>query len=504
VSRSPSGFETAVDDLDPEERASFVTAVYDARGWEAERVGTVVSVRPPIGGADSRRVAPPGVTATDGVVALSSADLLEMMRYAVASDDRGRLCRRFFDRSAEAVGVTDAHTGTPAEGLRTADEQEARRAPVASPDGTSERGDPDDAPGRPTDGASDDDRGGDRRTLATPSARSAVAVALGLVCAVVVVAALATWAGVPADDSPGSAPVGEAPGVGNASTAAEPSETPTDGRSSDGGDDPIEDSASGRQIVLETSYPPGVGVDGVENASVLAAAHRSALSGRSYRLSITSREAVDGLRTAVAWEWTVVETASRYRSTVRVAGTFRRSPPGVANASTYANGTARIARVGPNTDADGTVRFESPPADNRSPSDPGHRVVGPAPDADPFAGRTASILRRALSGTGTAVTGTVERDGTTYFRIEIRNASPAFGADGGALIVDERGLVHEIRYARTVVSLDSVPVKWTITVRITPSNATLVSPPWYRPAARAPVGGGHTDSRRPARPDDDQ
>jgi len=495
VSRSSVGFEAAVDDLDPEERASFVAAVYDARGWETERVGTVVSVRRPAGGTDPRRVAPPKVTADDGVRTLPLEDLREMLRYAVDRADRARLCRRFFDSPADEVELVDP-TGTPGGGDRDADESADRWS--GPPDGASEDVKVD-TPARPAggpdgavDGDPDESGASGNRPLAEPPLRATVVLAIVLVCIVAV--PFATWAVLPIEDGSGLAPGDEDPSVGNASGDAdgppEADATATAERSSDADDDLIEDSAAGRQIVLERSYPPGVGVDGVENASALAAAHRSALSGRSYRISITNREAVDGLRTAVAWEWTVVESASRYRSTVRVAGTFRWSPSGVANASTYANGTARVVRVGSNTDPDGTIRFESPPPENQSVPDPGYRVVGSAPDADPFAGRTASILRRALSGTETAVTGTVERDGTTYFRIEVRNASAASGADEGTLLVDDRGLVHEIRYARTVVSLDSVPVRRTVTVRVTPGNVTLVSPPWYRSADAA-------DRRRP-------
>ena len=488
MSTPPVGFEAAFCDLAPEERASFVAAVYDARGWEGERVGTVVSIRRPTGATDPRRVAPPGVTADDDVRTLPLEDLRQMLRYAVAPADRARICRRFFDRPVDDVELVDP-TETPGGDDRDADESADRQS--SHPNGASRDGE--------VDGDPDDSGDSGNRTLAAPPLRATVVLAIVFVCVVAV--PFATWTVLPTEDGSGLAPGDESPSVGNASGDAdgppESDATATAERSSDADDDLIEDSAAGRQIVLERSYPPGVGVDGVENTSALAAAHRSALSGRSYRVSITNREAVDGLRTAIAWEWTVVETPSRYRSTVRVAGAFRWPPSGVANASTYANGTARVVRVGPNTDPDGTVRFESSPPENRSVSNPGHRVVGPVPDTDPFAGRTASILRRALSGAETTVTDTVERDGTTYFRIEVRNASAASGVDEGTLLVDERGLVHEVRYARTVVSLDSVPVRRTVTVRITPGNVTLVPPPWYRPAAPTTTAVALVDSGSP-------
>jgi hypothetical protein len=511
VSRPRVEFEAALDDLDPEERASLVAAVYDARGWESERVGAIVSVRLPADGADPQRVAPPGVAAADYVVPLPSEDLREMMRYAVTSDDRTRLCRRFFDRSPDSVGLTAANAGTPGDGVRDADDPETRQLPATEPSVESSDGGADDTLARPADDVPDTDGGSGPRTVAALPFFSSVAAVLVLTAAIVAVALFATWPIVSIEDSVGSAPSSETPSVGNASegtdTPLPDDETATEDGSSDADGDSIEDSASGRQAVLEDSYPPGVGIDGVENVSVLAAAHYSALSGESYRLSVTNGESIDGRRTAVAWERTVVETPASHRSTVRVAGTFRWLPSGVANASTYANGTKRMVRVGSNTDADGTVRFELPSVENRSASGPDYRVIGPTSDTDPFAVRTASLLRQALSGVDTTVTGSFERDGRTYFWIRIRNASTVSGADEGTLLVDERGLVHEMRYARTIVSLDSTPVRRTVTLRVTPSNVTLVPPPWYRPADAADhrrsltlVGSGSDGSATAASP----
>jgi hypothetical protein len=497
VSRPPATFESALDDLDPEERTSFVAAVYDARGWVSERVGTAVSVRPPGDGADQRRVAPPGVATVDRVTTLSYEELRGMLRYAISSDDRTRLCRRFFDRPPESVGLTGSPARAPDDARHDADGSESQRsrsgAPtVESPDdeGTDNaRGRSSDPPDETAPEAPEADGNGDRFSV-PPLPVFVVALALALVLAAAVVAALFTaWPVVPTPDSAEPGPATETPGVENTSVTASPpaadDETATADGSSGASGESVEDSAWGRQIVLEASYPPGVGVDGVENVSTLAAAHRSTLSNRSYRLSVTSRESVDGTPTAVAWERTVVETAARHRSTVRVAGAFRWPPSGVANASTYANGTTRVVRTGANTDADGNVRFESSAAETRSPSGPGHRVVGPAPDTDPFAPRTASVLRGTLAGSDTAVTGSFERGGLRYFWIDVRDTSAASRVDAGTLLVDERGLVHEMRYARTTISLDSTLVRRIVTVRITPGNVTLVPPPWYRSTEEA-------------------
>lgn len=477
--RPPDGFESAFEGLDAAARASFVAAVYEARGWESDRAGTAVVVRPPGDGGDAQYVVPAGATAsvdTDEARRLDAAALREMVRYGLSSADRTRLCRRFFDRSPDEVGLTGGTEREEGSDARVGDSTTAGDAPDATADDPNAAGDTPDA--RVGDSITAGDAGA--RLLAALRTPSVVTVVLA--CAVAV-ALIASWSALPLGDSAGSSPAAE-PFGDNASTGA--TTTPRhDGAATatelPDSDEFIEDSTLGRQAVLEQSYPPGVGIDGVENASMLAAAHRSTLSNRSYRLLVTNREFVDERPTAVAWERTVVETPASHRSTVRVAGAFRWPPSGVANASTYANGTTRVVRVGSDTDADGTVRFESPAAATRSASEPDTRVVGPAPDADPFAARTGSLLRRTLSGTETAVTGSFDRDGVAYFWIEISSRSAVADADGGTLLVDERGLVHEFRYARTVVSLDSTPVRRTVTFRVTPGPVTVTPPSWYHP-----------------------
>ena len=485
MSRPADEFEAALESLDPEERASFVAAVYAVRGWESERTGTVVFACPPGDATDGRRLVPPGVEATDDATELGLAELREMLRYAASSDDRTRLCRRFFDRPPDAVGLAQAALGTRATaGDDPSDDRpDTAAAPVdggVRPDvARPTEGDA----GDPASGAAPDDAGdaaSARRTLV--ASRPVPVAAVALACVVALSLFVASSA-VPVGDSGsgGSAPVSDAPNASDAPAAATTAPAGERGTASAAPQESIEASAPGRQAVLEQSYPPGVGVDGVENASALAAAHVAALSGRSYRLSVSTREFADGRPTAVAWERTVVEGPARHRSRVRVAGTFRWPPDAIANASTYANGTTRVVRVSSGTDPDGRVRFEDSPTGNESTAR-GHRVVGPAPDADPFAPRTASMLRSTLDRTETNVTGSFEDDGTMHFWIEIRSESPVADVDGGTLLVDERGLVHEVRYTRTVVALDSTPIRRTVVLRLTPGNVTVTPPPWYRSA----------------------
>ena len=481
MSRSSDGFASAVEGFEGTERVAFVAAVYEARGWETERADTAVLVRPPGDGSDRRRVLPPGGDGgsdAPGATRLDAADLRRMVRYAVTPADRARLCRRFFDRSPAAMGLTGcADTASSDAGADTADAPESRADRVDGPalDGTDHLGD-DTAV---ADGADADERGGRRRLVPAPT-RSGVALAFVCVVAVVL---FAVGPLAPAGERTGSAPAADPPGGANVS--ADVSVTPTDdgtatpNASPVAPDEPVENSAPGRAAVLEEWYPPGIDTGGVENASALAAAHRRALADQPYQLSITYRESVDGDPAAVAWERTTVATPGRHRSTVRVLGTFRWPPSGIANASTYANGTARVVRVGPNTDPDGRIRFERPPEPNGSAATT-HLVVGPAPDTDPFAPRTASVLKRAVSGTETTLSGTFEHGDTRYLWIEFGDQSGATGTGAGCLIVDERGLVHEMHYSRSVVALDSTRVRRTVTLRITPGNVTTTTPPWYR------------------------
>jgi hypothetical protein len=79
VARPSDAFEAALDSLDPEERAAFVAAVYAARGWESDRTGVVVLVRPPDDASDGRRVVPPGVEAPDDGTELDPDEFREMV-----------------------------------------------------------------------------------------------------------------------------------------------------------------------------------------------------------------------------------------------------------------------------------------------------------------------------------------------------------------------------------------------------------------------------------------
>lgn len=183
----------------------------------------------------------------------------------------------------------------------------------------------------------------------------------------------------------------------------------------------------------------------------LADAHAAAPSNSSYRLSVVHREFVDGEPTGFVRERAVVANDTRYRSDLRWVGIVQQDPRATGNASTYADGTARYVRL----------------ADSTSETD----LRG---DRDRIAVRTAGYLRRMVAGSDTRLAGTFERDDTTRFWITVD------GVDGatGSLVVDERGFVRELHYEYAYRPIDRPPIRVAVTMRVTPTNATVTAPAW--------------------------
>jgi hypothetical protein len=231
-------------------------------------------------------------------------------------------------------------------------------------------------------------------------------------------------------------------------------------------------------VAVDGPLPPGVDATGIENASALADAHEAALDGRSYRLSVVAREFVGGRPTAVARERAVVGGPTRYRSDVSVIGTFRQQPRAIGTTSTYADGTMRFVRLTTATEADGTIRFTERGRESGTAGGPGWRSVAVDPAVDPFANRTAAHLRGVLDVDDAAVVGSFEREGSTYVWIDLRRRPPG-GTDAiDSVLVDEHGLVHEIRHEYAYLPPEASTVRTVVTVRIEPANVTASPPPW--------------------------
>ncbi|RDZ48106.1 hypothetical protein C5B86_03330 [Haloferax sp. Atlit-19N] len=181
---------------------------------------------------------------------------------------------------------------------------------------------------------------------------------------------------------------------------------------------------------------PGVTTAGVENATLLAAAHRRAAANRSYRWTLRYRESIAGDETGREVEVVHVEAPHVYVSEVQRAGRLRAFPRPTASEDAYADGTTRYARR---------------PAE---PDGVAARVLDPDVRDGPGrqASRAARYLEWYLSADETTVTrvesvtnATVE-DGTPLYRIEGRDTDfPRSRGYRVEAIVEESGFVRSMR-----------------------------------------------------------
>lgn len=474
---TPTAFRDLLLALDAEGLTAFVAAVYDARGWTVDRDGNVLRVRPGEERDWCRLVvdpADPGSTDADRVVVptlapdgdadrfLDAAALLELTWYAVDDTDRTRLCRAFFDRDPtefEAASGADEQSA----GSATATLTDAGRADVA-PDAHEAAPTVTPAEHSPTDRDSSPPFGR-RLTIVV-----VILLVVGGVAVVVGPTLLSSGNGGAASDDAGGS---------DTATATPVDAAPLDSVARErAGTTDADADADADVTAVDGPLPPGVGPGGIENASALIDAHEAALDGRSYRLSVVAREFVGGSPTAVARERTVVEGPTRYRSDVSVIGTFRQEPRAIGTVSTYANGTTRFVRLTTDTDADGTIRFTERGGESGTAGGPGWRSVTITRPADPFANRTAMHLRGVLDVDDATIVGSFERDGTTYVWIDLRRRPPG-GTDAiDSILVDEDGLVHEMRHEYAYLPPEASTVRTVVTVRVVPANVTASPPSW--------------------------
>jgi hypothetical protein len=487
---SPEAFRDLLLELDSEGVTAFVAAVYAARGWAVDRDGDGLRVRAS-GERDWLRVvvapdadrrpdadrvvvpAPAADADADGERVIGAATLLELVWYAVDADDRTRLFREFFDREPTAVGTRTgaADPGVGSDASRPAETADATTTPSVDAAETAESLSGADA----TVERPDDVAGGDGAARQTPRRRRLVAVAAILLVVGGVAAAVGPTLVSPGGDS----------SDGSGGSAVDGTVVP-DTQLDDSEFDPVAIDADGRPITSNTPgsvsvdgpLPPGVTASGIENASALVDAHEAALDGRSYRLTVVAREFVGGRPTAVARERTVVEGPTQYRSDVYVVGTFRQEPRAVGSVSAYADGTTRFVRLTAGTGPEGTIRFTDRGGASGTTDGPGWRSVAIDRPDDPFADRTAAHLRRTLDVDDTAIVGSFERDGRTYVWIDLRRRQPGGNATIDSVLVDERGLVHEVRHAYALRSPELPTVRTVVTVRVEPANVTASPPPW--------------------------
>jgi hypothetical protein len=487
-----STFRELLAGLDDGELVAFVAAVYDARGWETERVDGGVLVTPPgesaprriaVGDETADRVVAPGAEreSIDGRV-LDADDLLELVRYAVPAEATAALFDRFFDRDVAEFDVPpDTERDSTDDGRERPRERSVAAAPsdtLARPSATERpprrtRAVSVDATSQPTNHGGDEERESrhddDHRTWSSTLRLLGAGLALVLVGGAVVT----TGGGLVPPDG------GETGGSAITATA-----TPTAGAaSSDGGagDASPASAGDGSAATPEDSLPPGVDEGGIANAERIAAAHRTALSGRSYRLRITRREYENDVLRGVAHERVSVVSTDRYHSRVWRLGAVEAESFLIAPGGSYANGSIQYRRA--------VVK-------NRTGSVTENSVIlASRPSvSDRFAGRTSQAIRWFLDVEQSSIVETVERDGTDLVRIRFTGGTwpPATNVTGQA-VIDERGVVRMLRREYEPQSNPSDRI--VTTIRIEPTTVTVTRPEW------APENGSTADTPEPTATD---
>ncbi len=202
------------------------------------------------------------------------------------------------------------------------------------------------------------------------------------------------------------------------------------------------------------SPPPGISQNGSIDERKVARSTTTVLNNRSYTLEIVYRERTNGTP-QVRWEETIrVGGTSRYLSTVRLLGSPKGTPTVVDPSSSYSDGTRRYerdqrGRVSVKNVSDGRARFSE---------------------------RFGRYIRWYLSVRESTIRERVSERGETYFWLELRG-DPWPGVENltGSALVDDRGLVHEIRRTYTLPGRSNVAV--TVTVRLRNVGETRVRPP---------------------------
>jgi hypothetical protein len=231
-------------------------------------------------------------------------------------------------------------------------------------------------------------------------------------------------------------------------------------------------------------YPPGLGPEGVVDEDALADAHAKAVTGRSYRLTITHREFVDGRPTAYRRETVSVVSPSEYRTDIEGAGELRGADLVVSSVEAFADGERRYTRR--------VIADEFDPSYTVDATD----LRGIRNGEDRYGDRAERYVEWYLSVSESEIVDTVERDGTRYYWVRLgRDPYPGVENSSGSALVDETGVVHEIRRQYDRPGGDGVSA--VVTLRYTDFGETTVRPPaWYeeRVGTDATTADGPSDS----------
>lgn len=434
----PSAFSRRVAALDPAARASFVAAVYAARGARTRVEGECVVVDGlGTGGPDRNddrtlwvartgllgrpRSVPEGVdgvvtagvarppTVPEGVETIDAERLRTTVLYGLDRADARRLVTRHLNCSPTGWDAGPEHR-PDATGDRVAPATGGR--PRARGDRCEA------ADGIAVEAAADE-----------PGRRGVAAVAvLGLVVALVVAPA-SPVALVPAGGGPGDEPV-EA-GVG---ADADPgTDTGATSVSVDAGPVDATDGTAGNGSARDGSLTlaPGVTVRGVERSSLLAEAHERSVRNRSYVLEVSASEYAGQLQMAYRGAEVRMENPTppaSYRADVVEWGEFRSNPGPVPDASVYATGSRELVRL-PN----GTA---ARPVTSR-------HAAGPE-----YAHRAATLVYWYLSVSNTTIREEWTANGTTYYAVAGSDI-PYPGVENATTraVFDAEGVVHALEHS---------------------------------------------------------
>jgi len=429
----------------PETAAAFVAGLFDARGWTVERAGdrrlvlandgheTRLAVLHPADGrydaaGVDRVVAIDGAehAGPDDIEVVDVATLHRQLAYAIDQADAETLLETHLGWSPDAVdggaaaGVSGAGTGNTDRRNWYAGRLQVVVALVA---------------------------------VAVLLAGSAAALAGGVGVGERLSANVDSAGDDPADRSAGEDPDTPEPGT--------PTATPGD---------PAERGADTDADATDETYadaPPGV--IGPNDISIhqIARAFWEQLDQRSYRMTVTYRELVDGNAAGLYTETLRVESNERYTVSISRLGTLRTRPLTIAGTELYADGNVRYERFD-----NGTIRGERTAA------------------YDPFMINATQYLGWFLSVENSSIVGQQTRKNTTSYRIVTEgDPDPRFTDASGNVYVTEDGLVRHGRWEYNPRGEPDVRVRFEI--RVTDVGATRVTEPdWVGNGTRETPASG--------------
>jgi hypothetical protein len=426
----------ACQDVDSETLTAFVADLFEAQGFETERVGEgrfrvqpgdrLVAIEQREGAtpeADVVVAVDSPVTAEGGRV-LDAEDIHRQVCYGVDRDVARTLLSTHFGLDPSATTDTE---GDPAAG------------------GTAGR----------VDGSGAETPPGIPSVRRSSPAWTRMAVAVCVVSVLLVVGSLAVPMGPLAQGISFAGPGGATPTPVESVTLTPErvEESRGGGGSSDIDGSEINVDRPPGDGLRPDSYPPGVTARGIVDHERFVDAHASLLSNTSYTVRLSYREFVDGRLAGVHTETVRVGNGSRFRVSVSHMGEFRTPPREILGSDVFANGSDAFVRQ---PDARGISR--------------------PVTDADRYLSDLSRYLRWSLSvresgvrqretddGDGSLVVVTGEED---YPGIE--NAS-------GTVYATSDGLVEYGRWTYRRASQPNVRVEFA--VRTTGVGETTVTRP---------------------------